>query len=156
MLCTRPWCQVGRDSPSHSWPLSPSQTLKVLLHDICNNMYCWLNCCMVISMCSCFCSKNNTPSLVCAFDILRTWFTSYVVILDYSGAARVGDDLTDLSKLEPPSYIIPSHTPTSIPAAEDPPSPTPLTPPTEKDVETGPPLNHFYPPNLDKHFKVVL
>ncbi len=66
--------------------------------------------------------------------------------------SRFGDDPADLAKLEPPSYILPSHALTHSPAeAEDPPSPTH---PTDGDVDSRPPLTPLYPPNLEKHFKV--
>ena len=79
------------------------------------------------------------------------------------GASRVGDDLTDPTKLEPPCYILPAHarhlsTPTP---PEDSPA-SPASPPTaqqldkepEAQLDVGPPLVPFYPPNLDKQFKV--
>lgn len=81
------------------------------------------------------------------------------VALTNPEASRVGDDVTDPSKLEPPACILPSHVhvPTPSPTADDPPTSTPLTPETEKELkfgrENGPALAPFYPPNLDKHFK---
>ena len=56
------------------------------------------------------------------------------------GASRVGDDLTDPAKLQPPSYIMPQLLSTDSSHPDTPSVPPPLTP--------------FYPPNLNKQFKV--
>ena len=59
------------------------------------------------------------------------------------GASRVGDDLTDPTKLEPPSFILPQLLSTD-----------PAHQPDHTPSVTPPPLTPFYPPNLSKQFKV--